>query len=70
MSTSVAKPASFRYITACEVIENCSSSNEYNKCEECKSGYVLKYESDVTNERKTLAEECVQNTIEGCYIGE
>ena len=55
----------YKYITSCDYIPNCLSSLEYNKCQQCKSGFVLKYHSE-GGAWKTFSEECVANSIEGC----
>ena len=69
LSSSNIKGLTYKYITVCELIENCKSSTEFNKCLVCNDGYVLKYQSDSGNNWQTLAENCVLNSIEGCEVG-
>lgn len=47
-------------IIKCEEITNCSSSNTFNKCDTCQSGYSIKDGSDFT--------ECIATTVRNCWI--
>ena len=70
ISGVVALNRAFKYIISCEGITECKFSEEYNKCQECNEGFVLKYESSVTNSWKSKAEHCIINTLVGCLVGE
>jgi hypothetical protein len=47
-------------IVLCEEIQNCSTSNTFNKCMTCKSGYSIRDGSDFT--------ECIPTTVRNCWI--
>lgn len=49
-----------KYIVKCEEIQNCSTSNTFNKCSTCKSGYSIRDGSDFT--------ECIETTVRNCWI--
>lgn len=68
-SSANIKNQNFKYVLTCDPIENCLSSNEFNKCQKCKPNYVLKYNADSTNRWKTEGEDCVANDMEGCLVG-
>lgn len=47
-------------VIRCEKIQNCSTSDTFNKCSTCELGYAIKDGSDFT--------ECIESTVRNCWI--
>ena len=54
-----------RFVQLCEAIPNCAFSDEFNRCSQCDSGYVLEYASVHS---LSLRQNCIKNPIENCEI--